>query len=322
MNTEMMPETATLNKALVSIWNLGDRDECSGKHIPIGLAAVVAGAPPWISEQISTTEWNALPEILRMDYSVPWSGTGHWVKSTEENVATAIAHGGDGVPNKFDGEVFIPWHKLHLAFMEEELGANWGKVQQLLDEVGHERFGEFLAASGFDDYYIDLLIIDFNKSGFGTRENTSAFLDGFFYKDYMIKQEEKRKYTIGDWAYDQLSVSRSKTIPNFYKSAQLFIDGKPWLLDAITSVISEEDINTQVPNYLEIEPNVSINDDLSADVKDEALKHSLVLEFLNEFGDLPPDPEEFISATKTLDEERVNRAFRRTVVGFVNRIKV
>ena len=321
MNTKITT-TKQLENVLDNIWKIGDRDECSIKHVWGGLAAVVAGAPPWISEQISTAERNALPNLLRSEYSTPWWESGHWTGNTKKHVDMAIAHGGDGVPNKFDGEIFIPWHKIRLAFMEEKLGANWDKVQQLLDEVGHERFGEFLAASGFDDYYIDSLIIDFNKSGFGTRENTSAFLDGFFYKDYMIKQEEKRKYTIGDWAYDQLSVSRSKTIPNFYKSAQLFIDGKPWLLDAITSVISEEDINTQVPNYLEIEPNVSINDDLSADVKDEALKHSLVLEFLNEFGDLPPDPEEFISATKTLDEERVNRAFRRTVVGFVNRIKV
>ena len=212
--------------------------------------------------------------------------------------------------------------------MEEELGTNWNKVQQLLDEVGHERFGEIVAASKFAEFSsIDMYLTGLHEDGFSSWEDTSAFFDGFYDKGYLTRLFESassalRRDTIADWAVEQLCVSSTKSELDFYSGARLFIDGGPWLLEAITSVISAEDINTQVPNYLAIKPNISINENLSEDEKDEALKHSLVLEFIRDLGELPREPEEFISATKTLDEERVNNVLKRTVIGFVHRIKV
>ena len=180
------PTTKQLENVLDNIWKIGDQDECSIKHVWGGIAALVVGQPAWVNKETLVKNWDNYVsaghprDFFKGEnvYPTPWDEPGSWTKPSTQNIEQAKNQGGDGEPNKYTGEIFIPWHKVFLNKQEGLLEANWGKVQQLLDEVGHERFGALVAASKFNGPHIELYLTDFTANGYGDAEKTTEFLDG------------------------------------------------------------------------------------------------------------------------------------------------
>ena len=336
-NDDAKIETAVLNKILDAVWLLGDQDECSIKHVWGGIAAIVAGTPPWEDEQSLTASWAAyvdagkptgvlcgFPDLGINAYPTPWGEAGDWEEPSKENIELAKKHGGDGESNQYTGEVFIPWHKLHLAFMEEELGANWDLVQKMLDELGHERFGAVVAASKFNGPHIELYLTDLNEDGLGVWNNTRMFFDGFHYSWYMHSGTDRGpKFTIEDWVMENMHVLEldfNQTLKTCFNAK---FNSKRWLIPSITSVISKEEFQHQVENYLATKPDLMLNQDISTSELDQALEYLLVREFIRVFGSvLPSGPAGFHAAIKTLDQEKVTMAFRNAVRNYVNEVSL
>lgn len=111
--TERSRNTAKLNLILDSIWRLGDRDECSIKHIGHGLAAINAGYT-----------WRE-----GIDYRTPWGITATWT--------------GDG---------FREWTPAQIEKAEAKLSVQWDKVTRMREEIGPVAFRDSINAGKFHFY--------------------------------------------------------------------------------------------------------------------------------------------------------------------------
>lgn len=107
---------ARIESTCDSIWRMGDRDECSIKHIGHALAAISHGK-----------RWED-----GVDYPTPWGEPVTYVKSRDE---------------------LIEWSEDHTRQMEKRLAAAWSKVEHLRDEVGLAQFNAAVSASKFYMYW-------------------------------------------------------------------------------------------------------------------------------------------------------------------------
>lgn len=106
-----------LEHTLDAIWRLGDRDECSNKHIGHSLAAVSYGKT-----------WED-----GVDYPTPWDQPpATYVKSTGE---------------------FREWTTRTIKAKEKRLRESWSMVEALRDEVGLPTFNAAVSASKFHLYW-------------------------------------------------------------------------------------------------------------------------------------------------------------------------
>lgn len=95
-----------------SIWRMGDRDECSIKHVAHSLAAISYGKT-----------WED-----GVDYSTPWGDPVTYLPLTDE---------------------FIQWGPQRLAVSEKQLREKWAKVEALRDEVGLPAFNAACSTTKF-----------------------------------------------------------------------------------------------------------------------------------------------------------------------------
>jgi hypothetical protein len=101
---------ARINSSCDAIWRMGDRDECSIKHVAHALAALTTGR-----------EWTD-----GVDYSTPW-----------------------GEPVTFYAGEWREWPQSTIDARMKQLAAKWSKVVALRDSIGAEAFTEAVKASKF-----------------------------------------------------------------------------------------------------------------------------------------------------------------------------
>lgn len=130
-----------MNNALNGIWRMGDRDECSVKHIGHATAALAMGR-----------DWTD-----GLDYDKPWGRDEDWMP-----LETYYRLHPDGLD---DVEIFgdwamIPWDEKRKQMENAQLGKRWAKVQAKRDAWGVDRFHEVMQATKFDLYHLSILKFD------------------------------------------------------------------------------------------------------------------------------------------------------------------
>lgn len=111
---------AKINASCDAIWRMGDRDECSVKHVGHALAALIVGR-----------DWSN-----GVDYGTPW-----------------------GEPVTFYQGEWREWPQATIDQRMKQLGAKWAKVVALRDSLGADAFAQAVTASKFGthaDSYRDL----------------------------------------------------------------------------------------------------------------------------------------------------------------------
>lgn len=134
MARSIAQDAASMNAALDGIWRMGDRDECSIKHIGHATAALAAGKG-WAEG---------------VDYSTPWAGDEDWLNLEAYN--RLYPNGRDGV-QIFEDWAIIPWVEQRKQMQYAQLGKRWAKVQAKRDEWGTERFDQVMQATKFAWYH-------------------------------------------------------------------------------------------------------------------------------------------------------------------------
>lgn len=104
---------AKINSSCDAIWRMGDRDECSVKHVGHALAALTVGC-----------DWSD-----GVDYGTPW-----------------------GEPVTFYQGEWREWPQSTIDQRMKQLGAKWAKVVALRDALGTEAFAQAVTASKFGIY--------------------------------------------------------------------------------------------------------------------------------------------------------------------------
>jgi hypothetical protein len=135
-------DASSMNAALDSIWRMGDRDECSIKHVCHATAALAAGK-----------DWSE-----GLDYSRPWGADETWIK-TENLHSPAPANA-----TVFEEWTIIPWSEQIKDMREKQLAKKWAKVQAKRDEWGAERFHEVMKATKFEAYHTSYFEDDWQVS--------------------------------------------------------------------------------------------------------------------------------------------------------------
>lgn len=135
-------DAASMNAALDAIWRLGDKDECSIKHVCHATAALAAGR-----------DWSE-----GLDYARPWGADETWIK-TENLHSPAPANA-----QVFEEWTIIPWSDQIKAMREKQLAQKWAKVQAKRDEWGAERFHEVMKATKFAGYHTAYFEDDWHAS--------------------------------------------------------------------------------------------------------------------------------------------------------------
>ena len=208
MNTEMKNETASLTKILDSIWKAGDKDECSIKHVWAGIAATVAGTPAWETRADLRAQWAQYVASGKSadftfkpgesPYPTPWGEDGYWAEGNDANIDLAIAHGGDGVPNEFTGEVHIQWTEEFMLKKELQLAAKWKLVRGLLEEIGYEQFGVVVRQSKFMAGHIEGYLDDLTKAGCSDSLDAASFIAGLspeMDEEITVDKDDKAHFT-------------------------------------------------------------------------------------------------------------------------------
>jgi len=129
-------DAAVFNRVLDGIWRMGDRDECSVKHIGWATAAIGAGLG-----------WSD-----GLDYSRPWAGAETWIKT--DRLGSDLAVPGAEV---FEDWTIIPWTAETVAMREKQLATKWAKVVKYRDTFGIERFDQMMRLTKFNWYYESFL---------------------------------------------------------------------------------------------------------------------------------------------------------------------
>lgn len=105
-----------LARVLDGIWMLGDRDECSIKHIGHGTAALAHGK-----------SWRD-----GVDYATPWGIPGTWSSALED---------------------FVIWPEHLVRSKVRKLEAQWEKATRIRDEIGLDEFDAAMMLSKFSWYH-------------------------------------------------------------------------------------------------------------------------------------------------------------------------
>ena len=124
-------DAASMNAALDGIWRMGDRDECSVKHIGHATAALGAGR-----------DWSE-----GVDYSSPWGADETWILT-----ANLHAPGPDDA-HAFEDWTIIPWTEQVKSMKASQLAKRWAKVQEKRDAWGVDRFNEVMSGTKFAWYH-------------------------------------------------------------------------------------------------------------------------------------------------------------------------
>lgn len=134
MSRTVAQDAASVNTALDGIWRMGDRDECSIKHIGHATAAISSGKS-WADG---------------LDYSTPWAGDEDWIPLELER--NNYPQGRPGV-KEVDGWAVIPWTEARKKAKYTHLAKRWTTVQAKRDTWGPERFDQVMRATKFRTYY-------------------------------------------------------------------------------------------------------------------------------------------------------------------------
>lgn len=135
-------DAAAMNATLDGIWRLGDRDECSIKHIGHATAALAAGR-----------DWSE-----GADYSTPWGEDETWIKTADMRFpAPATAH-------TFEEWTIIPWTQQTRDMKSKQLAKRWATVQAKRDAWGADRFDEVMRATKFAQYHTQNVELFWNKA--------------------------------------------------------------------------------------------------------------------------------------------------------------
>ncbi|MHB2029824.1 MAG: hypothetical protein ACYCPT_13580, partial [Acidimicrobiales bacterium] len=149
-----------LEKMLDAIWRMGDRDECSIKHVNHALAAVVCGHS-WCDEDLG--DYN-LPIDSKIGYvEWPWPGAGTVEEELGHRPWNNDQEWRDRVERWLSNPNYVADGRKKITQWQTKLATQWGIVEALRSLIGREAFFDaaLLAKhSTYLPYYLDEFWID------------------------------------------------------------------------------------------------------------------------------------------------------------------